>query len=218
MLPGPSRAGPSPSPSRCTPHGHYDSRFERRPEEHDDGVKTFLGESGRFDGGEIVDIVVRQPATAVFVGRHLYNFFVADEPQVPAWPIEPPRDPDALRTLVAAYLESKGDIRAVLRVLFTSDFFKEAQFRRVKSPTELVTGVMNLVGFQAMPEPGVGVYQSAITAMGQELLNPPHRRGLAHRQGVDRRRDSERARELRGERGWRWGKARHQGDRRPGVG
>ena len=38
---------------------------------------------------------------------------------------------------------------------------------------ELVTGVMNLVGFQAMPEPGVGVYQSAVTVMGQELLNPP---------------------------------------------
>ena len=65
------------------PHGHYHSHFERRPEEHDDGVKTFLGETGRFDGDEIVDIVVRQPATAVFIGRHLYNFFVADEPQVP---------------------------------------------------------------------------------------------------------------------------------------
>ena len=155
------------------PHGHYDSHFELRPEEHDDGVKTFLGETGRFDGGEIVDIIVRQPATAVFIGRHLYNFFVADEPQVPAWPIEPPRDPEAVRILVSAYLESNGDMRAVLRALFTSDFFKEAQFQRVKSPTELVTGVMNLVGFQPLPEPGIGVYQSAVTAMGQELLNPP---------------------------------------------
>ena len=155
------------------PHGHYDSHFERRQEEHDDGIKTFLGETGGFDGGEIIDIIVRQPATAVFIGRHLYNFFVADEPQVPAWPIEPPRDPEAVRTLVAAYLESNGDMRAVLKALFTSDFFKEAQFQRVKSPMELVTGVMNLVGFQAMPEPGIGVYQSAVTAMGQELLNPP---------------------------------------------
>ena len=31
-----------------------------------------------------------------FICRHLYNFFVADEPQVPAWSIEEPRDPEAI--------------------------------------------------------------------------------------------------------------------------
>ncbi len=155
------------------PHGHYDARFEYRPEEHDDSVKTFLGETGRFDGGDIIDIIVRQPATAAFIARHLYNFFVADEPQVPAWPIEPPRDPEAIRILVGAYLDSDGDMRTVLNAMFTSDFFKEAQFRRVKSPAELVTGVLNLVETHRTPEPGIGVYQAAVTAMGQELLNPP---------------------------------------------
>ena len=155
------------------PHGLYDSNFDYRPEEHDDSLKSFLGESGSLNGGDIIDIIVRQPATPTFIGRHLYSFFVADEPQVPAWPIEPPRDPGAIRTLVTAYLTSDGDIREVLRALFKSDFFKVAQNQRVKSPVELVTGVLNLVGTHRSPEPGIGYYQASVTAMGQELFNPP---------------------------------------------
>ena len=44
---------------------------------------------------------------------HLYNFFVADEPQVPAWKDTPPRDPEAIRTLEKAFVESNYDIRSV---------------------------------------------------------------------------------------------------------
>ena len=57
--------------------------------------------------------------------------------------------------------------------MFTSDFFKEAQYQRVKSPVELVTGVLNLVGTHRSPEPGIGYHQASVTAMGQELFNPP---------------------------------------------
>ena len=106
-------------------------------EDHDDGEKTFLGHTGNFNGQDIINLVVEQPATARFLSRHLYNFFVADEPQVPSWNITPPNDPDAIDQLVAAYNESDGDIRFMLRVLFNSDFFKQARFSRVKSPAEL---------------------------------------------------------------------------------
>ena len=67
--------------------------FEYHAEDHDDSEKTFLGHRGNFNGDDIIDIIVRQPATARFVARHLYNFFVADEEQVPAWQINPPLDP-----------------------------------------------------------------------------------------------------------------------------
>ena len=57
--------------------------FVYNDEDHDDGEKEFLGHRGRFNGEEIIEIIVRQPATARFIARHLYNFFVADEVQVP---------------------------------------------------------------------------------------------------------------------------------------
>ena len=143
------------------------------PKNHDDGEKTFLGHTGNFDGQDIIDIVVNQPATARFLARHLYNFFVADEPQVPSWNITPPNDPDAIDQLIAAYDESDGDIRAMLRVLFNSDFFKQAQFSRVKSPAELVVSTARLAGNFSGPRPGFNALAFECAYQGQELLNPP---------------------------------------------
>ncbi len=155
------------------PYGYYPTRFVYRPEDHDDSEKTFLGETGRWNGEDIVDIIVRQPATARFIARHLYNFFVADEPQVPAWPHTPPGDPEAIETLIAAYESSGGEIRAILRVLFNTDFFKNARFRRVKSPVELVVGTVKLSGAHRFPEPGLLALPVAAGLMGQRLMNPP---------------------------------------------
>ena len=155
------------------PTGQDSSVFVYQEDQHDDSVKTFLGHNGNFNGGEIIDIIVGQEATTRFISRHLYNFFVADEPQVPAWQLEPPQDPAAIDTLMAAYFESDGEIRSMLRVLFNSDSFKEARFKRVKSPAELVAGVVKLVGTHRFPDPGIGSCEAATMVMGQELMNPP---------------------------------------------
>ena len=155
------------------PQGHYPSAFAFKPELHDYGPKTFLGETGDFDGGDIIDIVVRQEATARFVARHMYNFFVADEPQVPAWSVDPPQDPEAIDTLVQTYFDTQGDLREIMRTLFLSDFFKQARFKRIKSPTELVAGVLKFGESFSFPKPGLTAYQRSTTLMGQQLLNPP---------------------------------------------
>ena len=155
------------------PHGFYSPQFLFREDDHDDGEKTFLGHTGNLNGDDIIDIIVEQPATARFISRHLYNFFVADEPQVPAWNVKPPQDPEAIEILSDAYMESKGEMRHILRTLFNSDFFKAARFKKVKSPTELITGVLKLVGTNRWPVPGIPQYANAAKLMGQELFNPP---------------------------------------------
>jgi hypothetical protein len=155
------------------PLGRFYWNFEFRPEDHDYGEKTFLGHKGNFDGADIINIVVQQPATARFLARHLYNFFVADEPQVPSWQITPPGNPEAIEALVQAYHASHYDIRAVLRVLFLSDFFKQARFSRVKSPAELVIGTVRLAGNFRFTRPGIQELAMECGYQGQELLNPP---------------------------------------------
>ena len=155
------------------PYGRFPWKFEYRPEDHDDGEKEFLGHRGRFNGEDILDIVVQQPACGKFICRHLYNFFVADEPQVPAWPIEAPRDQKAIDTLVGAFRDSKFDMRSVLRVLFNSDFFKNARFQHVKSPAEVVVSTLRFVGGYEIPKPGYGELSMNTAYMGQDLLNPP---------------------------------------------
>jgi uncharacterized protein (DUF1800 family) len=155
------------------PYGRLDWQFDYREDDHDTADKTFLGHTGSFDGEEIIEIICRQPATARFIARHLYNFFVADEPPVPAWHTVPPRDPEAIQTLMDAFTKHDYDMRAVMCVLFTADFFKQARFAKVKSPTELVVGTVRLTGGHRFPD--VEDIQLALETgyMGQQLLDPP---------------------------------------------
>jgi uncharacterized protein (DUF1800 family) len=155
------------------PYGRLDWQFEYRDDDHDAAEKTFLGHTGAFNGEEIIDLICRQPATARFIARHLYNFFVADEPQVPAWSIEAPRDPQAIDVLATTFRQSNYDIRSVLRVMFNSDFFKNARFQHMKSPAEVVVGTLRLVGNYEIPRPGYGELSMQPSYMGQDLLNPP---------------------------------------------
>src|SRR5918992_4773406 len=155
------------------PYGRYEAYFAYNPYDHDNEEKTFLGETGRWNGEDIIDIIARQPATARFVSRHLYNFFVADEAEVPAWQRIPPRDPEAIKMLEEEYFRSNYDIRSMLRVLFNSDFFKNARFQRVKSPAEVVVGTMRLVRDFTSPKLGLHPLANNIRYMGQDLMNPP---------------------------------------------
>jgi uncharacterized protein (DUF1800 family) len=155
------------------PYGRYSSKFVFDPKDHDDGVKTFQGETGNWNGEDIIRIVAKQPATARFLSRHLYNFFVADEPQVPAWQHTPPRDPELIRQLEQEYFRTDSNVGSMLQVLFNSDAFKNARFAKVKSPAETVVSTMRLVRDFDFPKPGLNALALSIRYMGQDLLNPP---------------------------------------------
>jgi uncharacterized protein (DUF1800 family) len=146
------------------PYGRFDWEFEFRPDLHDYGEKEFLGERGKFDGADIVDIIVRQPSTAQFVAMRLYTYFVSDTP-----------DLAAIDELAGVYTSSNYDIRAMLRWLLLSDSFRSesAYFAKVKSPAEHVAGIMRLVEDFTFPKHGIRDISLECRYMGQDLLNPP---------------------------------------------
>ena len=155
------------------PYGRFPWRFEFKEEDHDDGEKTFLGHSGKLNGEDIIDIIVNEPATARFICRHLYNFFVADEVQVPAWTIEPARDEEALDMMVTAFEESGYEMKAVLNLMFNSEFFKNSRFAKIKSPAEVVASTLRLAGSWDLPKPGIRDIGLQPGYMGQSILDPP---------------------------------------------
>ncbi|PZC45067.1 MAG: Uncharacterized conserved protein, DUF1800 family [Chloroflexi bacterium] len=156
------------------PYGGFESDFLYRPDDHDGRDKQFLGASGPLNGEDIIDEIVGQEATARFIARHLYNFFVADEAQVPAWSVQEPNDPAAIDTLVQAFRDSDGDMRQVMRVLFNADFFKAARFQRVKCPAEFIIGVFKLTEeHHDEPKPELAGIYFQMAAMGQKLMDPP---------------------------------------------
>ena len=158
------------------PYGHSETKFVFDETDHDDSEKTFLGRTGKFDGGDIIDIICEERATALIICRHLYNFFVEDEPQVPAWSIEPPRNPEAVDAMIDVLMSNDGEVRPLLSYMFNSDFFKNSFYKKVKNPSELVAGTLKLSGrYGVMPAEGedVGKLYGTAAVMGQALMNPP---------------------------------------------
>ena len=155
------------------PYSRISWHYEYRQNDHDDTEKTFLGEKGKFDGEDIIEIICRQESTARFISRHLYNFFVEDEVQVPSWQDVPPKNPKAIGILTDAYFEHGHDLKKVLKVLFESDFFKESEYKKVKGPAAMVINVLRLSG--GFEEPTLSMIQAVEEAgyMGQLLFYPP---------------------------------------------
>ena len=149
------------------PYGRVAFQFEYRSDDHDESEKEFLGERGTFDGRDIIDIIVRQPATAKFVARRLFLFFAADEIDE--------HGEKVVDDMARTYFDSDYEIKAMLRTLFLSGYFRSetARFARVKSPVELVAGVLRITQEFQWPRREIWDASQAVEYMGQELLNPP---------------------------------------------
>jgi uncharacterized protein (DUF1800 family) len=149
-------------------------RFNSR--EHDDGPKTVFGKTGPWDGGDIVRIVLEQPAAARFLVRKLYHYLISEQAEPPDSFLEP---------LCEAFRKSDYDVAALLRTMLASrHFYSEHAFRqRVKSPVEFVLGALQAVyGRFAEDDPAYRPLPQQILvrwldAMGQSLFAPPNVKG-----------------------------------------
>ena len=149
------------------PYSRIAWHFEYRENDHDDGEKTFLGHTGNFNGEDIIDIIVQQEATARFLCTRLFQFFAADEVSDAGEAV--------IDEMMATYFASNYEIRAVLRTLFNSDYFKseDARFARVKGPVELVVGAVRMAGTYREPTFGADQLARYTLYMGQGIFQPP---------------------------------------------
>ena len=149
------------------PYSRIAWHFDYREEDHDDGEKTFLGETGNFNGDDIINIIAKQDATADFICTRLFQFFAADEVSE--------QGQQCIDAMKETYFESGYQIKNVLRTLFNSEYFKsrEARFARVKGPVEMVVGAIRTAGSHQTPELGIERVSNNMLYMGQGLLQPP---------------------------------------------
>jgi len=128
---------------------------------HDAGSKTFLGQTGTFNGDDVSDIIMRQPATAQFMARKFLRNFVYDDPE-----------PELIDATAAHFRDSKYDVAALLDTLLRSNvFYSDRAYRSiVKSPVDLVVGALRTVGVTESTPRVIG----AMNAMDQVLFRPPN--------------------------------------------
>jgi hypothetical protein len=158
---------------------HTDSdgfAFEFNARLHDDGGKTVLGQTGDWNGDDVVRILLRQPACARFLVRKLYRFYVSETREPPDSFLEP---------LAESLRKSDYDIAALLRTMLSSrHFFSDYAFRqRIKNPVEYVLGAVRAVyrEYGAKDKNHQPLTQQTlvrhIDAMGQVLFAPPNVKG-----------------------------------------
>ncbi len=139
-------------------------KFKLNPGAIDPEVKQVFGQSGPFDGQDILDLVLNNPQTARFVVGKLWQEFVSDTP-----------DEKTLAPITARFA---GDWRIdrALADLLTSDAFWSEQNRGtlVKSPVDLVVGTVHRLGLTNLP-PDQAVEQ--VRRLGQDIFEPPTVRG-----------------------------------------
>ncbi len=107
------------------------------PKRHDYGDKTLLGVtikgSGAAEIEQVLELLMRQPATAKFVSKKLAMYFVSDNPS------------EALITAMAdRFLQTRGDIPSVLKTMFDSQEFMASLGRKFKDPMHYVVSSMRL--------------------------------------------------------------------------
>ncbi len=139
-----------------------DLDFVVNPGKHDEGVKQVLGQTGNFDGVQLIDIILAQPVTAEYLAEKLYRFFVLDDM------------PPALKKQLGAQLRASGyQIAPLLQTLFLSRDFYSAQAvaTRIKPPVELVISTYRKLGLRQVP--GVPDFNDLTESMGQKLFYPP---------------------------------------------
>ena len=125
-----------------TIHDETESGFYFNEHEHDTGTKAILGhalpaERGIEDGLHVLGILANHPSTAQFICHKLCVRFVSDAP------------PEALvERLTKVWLETRGDIKNILRTLFLSEEFNTSAGQKLRRPLDFFIGVARATGTQ----------------------------------------------------------------------
>jgi uncharacterized protein (DUF1800 family) len=142
----------------------WKGKVEFRPENHDDGEKTVLGQTipaglGAEDLDRVLGIVATHPSTARYLATKLCRRFISDDP-----------DRTAIEAVATSYQESSGDIPTMLRALFATDAFWASSDAKFKRPMRFVASALRATGATTKAGPGLLEY---VMRMGQEPFSYP---------------------------------------------
>ena len=139
-------------------------KFWFNERQHDYGSKTIFGRTGKFDGGDIIDLSLEHTACSRFIAFKLLRTFVLDQPT------------EAHLTALAARIrEHDFAMRPVMRELFSSKLFFSAEARHaiIKSPLELVLGACRALEVR----PDLKEANRVSGQLGQSIFEPPTVKG-----------------------------------------
>ena len=115
--------------------------YEFHPRAHQPGTKHLLGEAfnenGEQEGVKALEMLATHPSTAHFICKKLATRFVSDDPPE-----------ELVERMARTFTSTDGDIREVLRTMFTSrEFWSPSTLRaKTKTPLEFVVSTVRATG------------------------------------------------------------------------
>ncbi|WP_353777393.1 DUF1800 family protein [Winogradskyella sp. 3972H.M.0a.05] len=135
--------------------------FVLRRLQHDYGQKTFFGQTGDFDGDNIIDIILEQKQCARFICEKIYRYFVNEN-------IVKQHINEMVSVFYGDY-----DISKLMRFVFLQDWFYDEKNigTKIKSPIDFLVGVHRTIPLKFKGERDLMKLQHLL---GQVLLRPPN--------------------------------------------
>jgi uncharacterized protein (DUF1800 family) len=126
--------------------------------QHDNDSKTLLGESGKLDADDVIEVLFHQKSLPTFLAVKLLNYFATDTPSE-NWVQQ-----------IATLISQKNTVGEVLQALFLSDEFYVDTHRLslIKTPADYVAGILKCCNLSVAKG-----HAQAMRRMGQELFVPP---------------------------------------------
>ena len=133
--------------------------FTVRKKQHDFDEKTFFGRNGKFNGDDIIDIILEQKQCARFICEKIYKYFV-----------NPVVDESNLEEITTLFYKDYN-IKSLMNHIFSSTWFYDEQNIgvKIKSPIELLVGIRIVVPVIFNKKNQLNYLQKM---MGQVLLYP----------------------------------------------
>lgn len=144
---------------------HDGVEFVYNARQHDDGEKVVFGQNGSFNGDDVVELLMRHPASAPYIGGKLFDYFVGAD-----------ADPKMQASLGDVLRENNYELRPLLRVILRSKSFFAAKRigGKIKSPIQLLVGTMRLLDAGVLNTPQT---RRELEKMGQVPFEPPNVKG-----------------------------------------
>ncbi|MFZ4506399.1 MAG: DUF1800 domain-containing protein [Fimbriimonas sp.] len=158
--------------------GREGGQFLFRRFAHDGDTKTLLGQSGPFNGNDVLNILCDMEQTSRMIVGKILDWFVYPDPE-----------PEVVERFARIYRESNLDTATLLRAIMKSSEFYSAKAERsiVKNPVDFVIATARQVGIGRVVSKqlegletveinkllGPGAIANSMKGMGMFLFYPP---------------------------------------------
>jgi hypothetical protein len=138
-------------------------RFRFNAAQHDEGEKTVLGQTGPWNGDDVLRILLEQPTTARFLVRKLLRYLVTETAEPTDELVEP---------LAAGFRSRDYDIAWLVGTVLKSNLFysPHAVGQRIRSPVEFALGLLRSLEGTS----NFYVLAGDLRGLGQGVFFPPN--------------------------------------------